>query len=206
MLKSAVARVCVSALAVASLAACGSSDDGPAAEPAGSSTSTAPAEAGSGGSSTTGAPSTPSEVALAEWQTLEVVDATGETFTFEDLLGRPVLVETFATWCSNCRRQLGDTNEAAERAGDDAVVVALSVETELDAADMADYAADNGFGSIRFAVMTPEMLAAVSDAFGNSALNPPATPHVAVAADGRAGELVTGFESPDDILASLGLG
>ena len=117
-----------------------------------------------------------------------------------------MLVESFATWCSNCRRQLGDTNEAAAQAGDDAVFVALSVETELDADDMADYAEEQGFDHIRFAVMTPEMLAAIDDAFGTSALNPPATPHVAVAADGSVGEMVTGFESPEAILASLGLG
>lgn len=155
---------------------------------------------GGGGEGASGSSSTP-----AEWQQIEVIDADGEAFTFADLVGRPVLVENFATWCGNCRRQLGDTNRAAEQAGDDAVFVALSVETELDADDMADYAKREGFDHIRFAVMSPEMLAAMNDAFGNSALNPPSTPHVAVTADGTAGELVTGFESPEEILASLGL-
>ena len=84
--------------------------------------------------------------------------------------------------------------------------IALSVETELDADDMADYAADNEFTDIRFAVMSPEMLAAMEEAYGNSSLNPPSTPKVVVAADGTTGEMVTGFESPEEILASLGLG
>lgn len=154
----------------------------------------------------TGATGVPEPVALAEWQTIELTDADGVAFTVADLVGKPVLVENFATWCGNCRRQLGDTNEAARRAGDDAVFVALSVETELDADDMADYAEQQGFDHIRFAVMSPEMLAAVNDAFGNTALNPPSTPHVAVAADGTVGEMVTGFDSPDMILSSLGLG
>jgi thiol-disulfide isomerase/thioredoxin len=145
-------------------------------------------------------------VDLAEWQEIEVTDADGQTFTFADLVGRPVFVESFATWCSNCRRQLGDTNEAAAAAGENAVFVALSVETDLDEGDMADYAADQGFDHIRFAVMSPEMLAAFNDAFGNTALNPPSTPHVSVSADGTVGELVTGFDSPEEILASLDLG
>jgi thiol-disulfide isomerase/thioredoxin len=147
----------------------------------------------------------PDPVELAAWQKLEITDADGESFTLADFVGRPVFVENFATWCSNCRKQLGDTQTAAQTAGDGAVFVALSVETELDAADMADYARDNGFSDIRFAVMSPDLLGAMFDAYGNSSLNPPSTPKVAIAADGAAGELVTGYESSQEILSSLGL-
>jgi thiol-disulfide isomerase/thioredoxin len=152
-------------------------------------------------------PSRPPSTAahLAEWQTLAITDAKGERFSIGELAGRPVFVENFATWCSNCRKQLHDTQAAAARAGDRAVFVALSVETDLDAGDMKDYAAKNGFSDIRFAVMSPEMLAAMSDAYGNSALNPPSTPKVKVAADGAAGKLVTGYESTGEILRGLGL-
>ena len=142
----------------------------------------------------------------AAWQTIEIKDTAGETFTLADLAGRPVLVENFATWCSNCRSQLEDTQSAAKQAGDGAVFVALSVETELDLEDMARYQEDNGFTDIRFAVMSPELLAAMDEAFGASALNPPSTPKIAIAADGTAGELVTGQESPEEILSALGLG
>ena len=79
--------------------------------------------------------------------------------------------------------------------GDDAVFVVLSVETDLSAEDVAEYAEDNGFSSMRFAVMSPELLAAFADAFGTSAVNPPSTPHVVIAADGTAGELETGSVS-----------
>ncbi|HZJ27943.1 MAG TPA: TlpA disulfide reductase family protein [Acidimicrobiia bacterium] len=165
------------------------------------------AACGGGGSDDQSAESSPPAAAgPAEWQTLEVTDANGDTFSIDDLVGRPVFVENFATWCSNCRKQLGDTQDAAERAGDEAVFVALSVETELDGQDMKDYAADNGFSDIRFAVMSPEMLAAMSDAYGNSALNAPSTPKVKVEADGAAGKLVTGYESTGEILGGLGLG
>ena len=94
---------------------------------------------------------------------------------------------------------------AAARAGKRAVFVALSVETDLHTSDVAKYAADHGFTDIRFAVMSPQMLAAMHDAYGNSALNPPSTPKVRVAADGTAGGLVTGFESAQKILGDLGL-
>ncbi len=141
----------------------------------------------------------------AQWQLIEVTDTGGETFSMADLQGRPVLVENMATWCSNCTSQLEKTQEAAEQAGEDAVVIALSVETDLDVAKLADYQEQNGFTNIRFAVMSPEMLAAMDDAFGATALNPPSTPKVVISADGVPGELVTGSESPDEILATLGL-
>jgi thiol-disulfide isomerase/thioredoxin len=142
-------------------------------------------------------------IAPAAWQTLQLTDVDGVPFTLDDFHGTPVFVETFATWCPNCKKQLKDTNTAAAQLGDQAVFVALSVETDLSAADVAEYAADNGFDSIRFAVLTPEALAAVVEGLGQSAANPPSTPKVVIDAMGHAGELETGFESVDDIVAEV---
>lgn len=142
-------------------------------------------------------------VELAAWQQITLTDVDGVEFTLGDFMGKPVFVENFATWCPNCKEQLGKTNDAAEALGDDAVFIALSVETDLDAADVAEYAADNGFTSIRFAVMTPEFLAAISDAYGNSSINPPSTPHFIIDSHGEAGELATGFEDAQAIGEAL---
>lgn len=142
-------------------------------------------------------------VELAPWQLLTLTDVDGVEFTLGDFMGKPVFVENFATWCPKCREQLRTTNDAAAALGDDAVFIALSVETDLDASDVAEYAEDNGFTSIRFAVMTPEFLAAISDAFGNSSINPPSTPHFIIDSHGEAGELSTGFEGAEEIEESL---
>jgi thiol-disulfide isomerase/thioredoxin len=143
------------------------------------------------------------EAALADWQTMSISDVDGSEFTLADYVGRPVLVETFATWCSNCRAQLRDTQAAAAELGDDAVVIALSVETDLDPGAVADYAADNGFTDIRFAVMSPELLAALADALGNSVANPPATPKIVIDAMGHAGDVSTGPESAESLVDEL---
>lgn len=140
---------------------------------------------------------------LPTWQTMEIVDVDGESFTLADYIGTPVLVETFATWCSNCRAQLGDTQEAAAALGEEAVVIALSVETSLSSEEVAGYAADNGFVDIRFAVMSPELLAEFAGAFGTTVANPPSTPKFVIDARGAAGELTTGPEGVEDIVANM---
>lgn len=154
--------------------------------------------AGSAGQTKNDETSTP-----AAWTSVELTDVDGITFRLADQKGTPVYVENFATWCSNCLRQLGDTQKAAAAAGEKAAFVALSVETDIDPADVRSYAKDKGFTDIRFAVMTPEMAAAMQDAFGTTALNPPSTPKILIDADGAPGKMVTGFESPDEIAAKL---
>ncbi|MCU0310030.1 MAG: TlpA family protein disulfide reductase [Acidimicrobiales bacterium] len=188
-------------------AACGSSssDDGAAAPTTAPAPTTVAPTTSAPATGPTEAPPAPaaSTVDFAPWQTIEITDVDGVTFTLASLAGRPLFVENFATWCPTCRSQLGRTQAAAATLGDEAVVLALSVETDLSSDEVADYAKDNGFDNIRFAVMSDEMLAAFVDAFGTSAANPPSTPHVVVAADGTPGEMKTGGISEDAIVAAV---
>jgi thiol-disulfide isomerase/thioredoxin len=103
-----------------------------------------------------------------------------------------------ATWCSNCRRQLTNVAQVAPQFGDDVHFVALSVETNISAADLAAYADSNDFG-YTFAVMTPEFLQAMAEAFGPTVGNPPATPHLIIRPDGSTTELLTGIQSVDEL-------
>jgi thiol-disulfide isomerase/thioredoxin len=142
---------------------------------------------------------------LLPWQTMALTNArTGEPFTLADFAGKTIFVETMATWCPNCRQQLTNVKSAAASANPETTVfVAISVETDLDPATLAQYADDNGF-DWTFAVATPEMVQALAETFGQTIANPPATPHFLVLPDGAHGDLVTGFESGDEILATLG--
>jgi thiol-disulfide isomerase/thioredoxin len=142
---------------------------------------------------------------LPAWQTMPLTDArTGATFTLADFVGKTVFVETMATWCPNCRQQLGNVKSAAARADAEQVLfIAISVETDLPAATLAQYADDNGF-DWTFAVATPEFVRALADTFGQTVANPPATPHFWIQPDGAHSDLATGYESGDEILAQLG--
>ncbi len=137
------------------------------------------------------------------WQTLPIVNArTGETFTFADFAGQTIFVEPMATWCSNCRQQLGNVRSAREQLGENVIFVALSVETNISSADLAAYADENGF-DWHFAVMTPDLLAELVSAFGRTISNPPSTPHFIIRPDGSVSALITGIESASAIVAQI---
>jgi thiol-disulfide isomerase/thioredoxin len=143
---------------------------------------------------------------LPAWQTLPLTNArTGETFTLADFAGKTVFVEPMATWCTNCRRQLGNVKDArAELAGDDVVFIALSVETTIDDAKLASYADEASFDWL-FAVLSPEMLQQLAGVFGQTIANPPATPHFVLRPDGTVFSFRTGIESTDQIIRQIQL-
>lgn len=141
---------------------------------------------------------------LPPWQTLPLTNArTGETFTFADFAGKTVFVEPMATWCTNCRQQLGNVSSVRTQLdADQFVFIALSVETNIPAADLAQYAEDNGFDWL-FAVLTPEMLGELTATFGRTITNPPSTPHFIIRPDGTTTGLTTGIESGSQIVEQL---
>ena len=135
------------------------------------------------------------------WQDLPLTNAqTGETFALADFAGQTVYVEPMATWCANCRTQLGNVSKAKTQLGDKVTFVALSVETTLKANELASYAKNQGF-DFTFAVMTPEVLRALAAEFGQAVTSPPSTPHFVISPDGTTSELLTGFSTTDEIAA-----
>jgi len=152
---------------------------------------------------------TATQPAADGWLDHPLVDAaTGEPFTVRDLEGSVVLVETMATWCGNCRRQLGHLAEAAATLGGEAAAgvpvayLVVSVERGLDPAALAAYAERNDL-PFRFAVADDALLRLLADRFGRTVLNPPSTPHVIVSPAGAVGPLTTGFSSPAELVARL---
>jgi peroxiredoxin len=141
----------------------------------------------------------------AAWLTVPFVDArTGESFTLADFSGKTVFVESMATWCSNCRSQMRNVRDVIAILGsEDYVYIGLSVETNISAADLAAYVDGQEF-NWTFAVMSPEALQILTDAFGRSITNPPVTPHFVIKPDGTTDGLVAGrIHSVEDLIAEL---
>lgn len=138
------------------------------------------------------------------WQTISLVNAqTGESFTLADFAGKTIYIEPMATWCGNCRQQLGNVQAAKDQLNrDDIVFVGLSVETTISKEELAEYAQSQGFNFV-WAVLTPESLQAFVAQFGQTFANPPSTPHVIIQSDGSFGELKTGIESAEQLIQQL---
>jgi thiol-disulfide isomerase/thioredoxin len=74
------------------------------------------------------APSKGDEVAA--FPAVSLTDLDGKTVSREDLEGRVVLVEFWATWCPPCRATLGWLGGLKQRYGDRIVVAAVAIESE----------------------------------------------------------------------------
>jgi thiol-disulfide isomerase/thioredoxin len=89
-----------------------------------------------------------------------LTDLEGRPVSREDLAGRPVLVEFWATWCPPCRGTLGWLGELQRRHGDRLAV--LTVALESDEADVRRVASQSG-APLRWALGTPEIARAFGD-------------------------------------------
>jgi thiol-disulfide isomerase/thioredoxin len=69
---------------------------------------------------------------LAALPSFKLTDLAGHPLTTEQLAGRVVLVEFWATWCPPCRSTLQWLGELKQRYGDNLAIVALAVESPQD--------------------------------------------------------------------------
>jgi thiol-disulfide isomerase/thioredoxin len=97
---------------------------------------------------------------LAALPVFTLADLEGRPVAREDLAGRVVLVEFWATWCPPCRGTLHWLGELAHRYGDRVVVLAVAIESEE--ADVRKLAAELG-PLLRWALGSPELARAFGD-------------------------------------------
>jgi thiol-disulfide isomerase/thioredoxin len=69
---------------------------------------------------------------LAQLPHLKLTDLSGNPLTAEQLAGRVVLVEFWATWCPPCRSTLQWLGELKQHYGDKLAVLAVAVESPVD--------------------------------------------------------------------------
>jgi thiol-disulfide isomerase/thioredoxin len=156
-----------------------------------------------GACSPAGGPAQPGGSSDDAWRTVVLQDvATGEEFTISDLRGKVVAIETMAIWCTTCRIQQHESQAALDQVNSpDVVYISLDVDANERAADLATYAANEGF-TWRFAVSTAEMSRSLVATFGAQILSPPSTPLIVMGPDGTVVEQHVGI-TPAATLAAL---
>lgn len=125
----------------------------------------------------------------------------GETFTLGELAAdAPVIVETMAIWCTNCRQQMHQVTAAHELA--DFHSVSIDVEPSEVAEDLVAYAEREGF-DWPFVLADAELASALRDRFGTEVLFPPGMPKLLIGTDGSIELLPLGDLLSADEIAAL---
>ncbi len=194
------------------LAGCAGS---PAEEPTASvpaTTSSSPAPTSSGATpaspadpAPSSAPADPSATPVAFDDALLAIELrdvrSGELFTLGELAAdAPVIVETMAIWCSNCRQQMHQVTAAHEMA--EFHSVSIDVEPSEIAEDLVAYADREDF-DWPFVLADAELATALRDRFGTEVLFPPGMPKLLIRTDGSIELLPLGDLLSADEIAAL---
>jgi thiol-disulfide isomerase/thioredoxin len=129
---------------------------------------------------------------------------TGETFTISDLKGKVVLVETMATWCSNCLRQQKEVKALHDLIGerDDFVSFGLDIDLNENAEALKNYVDQQGF-DWTYAITNDTVAREIGNLYGSQFLNPPSTPMLIIDQKGEVHLLTFGIKSAADLQEAL---
>ena len=138
--------------------------------------------------------------------TVELVDVrSGMSFTLGELAADgPVLLETMAIWCSNCRAQQREV--VAAHALTNFHSVGIDVDPNERPEDLVAYAEREGF-DWAYAMAQSELVRPLTDRFGFGVTNPPSTPTFIITSDGKVRALEFGrHRSAAELVAELTAG
>lgn len=126
---------------------------------------------------------------------------TGEPFTLAELAADgPVIVETMAIWCTNCRSQMHEVTAAHELT--EFHSVSIDVEPAEVAEDLAAYAEREGF-DWPFVLADATLATELRERFGTGVMVPPGMPKLLIDPDGTIELLPLGELLSADEIAAL---
>jgi len=146
-----------------------------------------------------------SESSFPTWYSTPLTDVnTGKVFTVEENLGKVILVETLATWCSNCYKQQTEVVRFHDLLGerDDFISLGIDIDPNEDIVLLTGYVSKNGFDWL-YVVASGEMIDEISLLYGPQFLNPPSTPMLLIDRKGNAQPLNFGIKSAEELLNNV---
>jgi thiol-disulfide isomerase/thioredoxin len=139
------------------------------------------------------------------WYSTSLTDvSTGEVFTIEENLGKVILVETLATWCSNCYKQQAEVARFHDLLGErnDFISLGIDIDPNEDIPLLTGYVQKNGFDWL-YVVASDEIIDEISLLYGPQFLNPPSTPMLIIDRKGFAHPLDFGIKSAEELLNNV---
>ena len=146
-----------------------------------------------------------SEPSFPTWYSSPLTDVnTGDVFTIEENLGKVILVETLATWCSNCYKQQTEVAKFHDLLGerDDFISLGIDIDPNEDIVLLTGYVRKNGFDWL-YVVASGDMVDEISLIYGPQFLNPPSTPMLIIDRKGNAHSLDFGIKSAEELLNNV---
>lgn len=137
------------------------------------------------------------------WMTIELNDVnSGETFTFQEFQGKPVLLESFAVWCPTCTRQQQESKKFHDEVGDSVISISIDTDPNEDEERVRTHSQDNGF-NWRYAVSPVSMTQSLIDEFGVRIINAPSVPMVLICEDGSFEILDSGVKKVPELKEAI---
>jgi len=146
-----------------------------------------------------------SESSFPTWYSTPLTDVnTGGVFTIEENLGKVILVETLATWCSNCYKQQTEVARFHDLLGerDDFISLGIDIDPNEDIVLLTGYVRKNGFDWF-YTIAGEEMINEISLLYGPQFLNPPSTPMLIIDRKGNAHPLNFGIKSAEELINNV---
>ena len=154
---------------------------------------------------TTGEEAVSADLQYPDWYTAPLTDVnSGVIFSIQDNIGKVYLVETLATWCSNCLKQQQEFKRFHDLLGerDDFESLGINIDPNEDTTLLTDYVQKNGFDWL-YIVASNEMINEISRLYGPQFLNPPSTPILIIDRQGNPHPLGFGIKSAEDLLEAV---
>lgn len=121
---------------------------------------------------------------MALWKNIELKDVkTGEIFKISEFEGKPILLESFAVWCSVCTKQQEEISKLHEEIGDTVISISIDTDPNEDESKILNHIDKNGFDWY-YAISPAEMTKSLIDEFGNGIINAPSAPMILICEDG----------------------
>jgi thiol-disulfide isomerase/thioredoxin len=150
--------------------------------------------------------STNSTLTKQGWMDVELTDvATNQTFKISDFKGKPILVESFAVWCSTCLAQQRESKKLKEELGESVVHISLDTDPNEDRSIVLGHI--NQYGFDWFYAITPiSMTQDLINEYGISVVNAPGAPVILICEDQTTRFLRRGVKSADDLKEEIAKG